>query len=300
MRRAVLALILVAALPVIAWADTDRGVVDAIGMLNYRHHGRLRVGDWVRYRVHGNSERGLATDYTVTLVIAGEERWWGEDCFWVETQLSYFGQEPMYAASLLSYAVFNDSLPAVRFPRYIRKYIDALDSQGKAAQQVYRRAPYELTQRGWSEYQGPVKRDTLGMEKVTVPKGTFEALHEDRHYRTFVTEHRPDSSVYFEKTKDHSYWTSDAIPITGLVRVDQVDTQRSRVWKAGEFETSPLNVLEQAKGSTELIDFGTGMKANLVPEFLQHALPDKREAEKRPAGARKPATTGARKTATRG
>jgi hypothetical protein len=197
------------ALPLIALADNDRGTVDAIGMLNYHHHGRLRVGDWVRYHVHGKSERGMTTDYTMTMVVGGEELWWGEPCFWIETQLSYFGQEPSFAASLLSYAVFEDSLPAVRFTRYIRKYIDELDASGKPAQQLFRRAPYELTQRGWEEYQGPVKRDTAGVEKVVVPKGTFDALRENRHYRTFVTEHKPDSSTYFEKTKDHTYWTSD-------------------------------------------------------------------------------------------
>ena len=33
---------------------------------------RFKVGDWVRYRTHGDSYQGYRTDYTVTVLIAGE------------------------------------------------------------------------------------------------------------------------------------------------------------------------------------------------------------------------------------
>lgn len=298
MRRAVLVLLLLAAasLPGAALAATATGPVDAIGMLNFQGGPRFKVGDWVKYKVQGTSARGLKTDYTMTMLIAGEERWWGEDCFWVETQISYFGEAPMLAASLLSYAVFQDSFPSVRFPRYIRKYIDMLDVSGVPAQQLYRRSPAELTTRGFSEYEPVVQKDTLGVEKVTVPKGTFEALGVKRHHRSFITEHKPDSSVYYEATRDHIYWTSDTIPITGLLRIDQTDTQRSRTWAAGASENAPLRVLEVATGTTDLVDFGSGMTASLVPEHLRRSLSVKRDprpAPKRPTPApvRKPGGT---------
>jgi hypothetical protein len=296
MRRAVLLLLLLAALPFpsTALAATQSGPVDAIGLLNYKIGPRFKVGDWVRYTVRGTSAKGQKTDYTITLLIAGEERWWGEDCFWVETQISYFGEAPMLAASLLSYAVFQDSLPTIRFARYIRKYIDMLDVSGVPAQQLYRRAPAELTTRGFGEYQPVLQKDTVGVEKVTVPKGTFEALRVNRHHRSFITEHKADSSVYYEATRDHAYYTSDEVPITGLVRIDQTDTQRSRSWVAGESENAPLRVLEVATGSTELIDYGSGMTAQLVPEHLRHPLSEKRDVPLKrppPPAPRKAAST---------
>lgn len=291
MRRAVLVLLLIAAFPFTAHAAKATSAMDGVSMINYRRGLAFKVGDWVKYKVHGKSELGLETDYGVTILIAGEEMWWGEECFWVETQVSYFGLEPLVTASCVSRAVFQDSFPAIRYPRYIRKYIDMLDSDGKPTEQLYRRSANELFTRGYAEYEPVIDKDTVGVAKVTVPKGTYDALRIDWHHRTFVTEHKPDSSTYYEKATDQTYWRSDDVPITGLARVDLVETQRTRVWKAGESENAPMRVLERATGSQELVDFGTGMKPLLVPQNLRHPL-----TEQRATRPKSPAPPAARKT----
>jgi hypothetical protein len=291
MRRAVAVLLLIAALPLSALAAKPEGPVDAIGMLDFRRGPHFKVGDWVKYHTRGNSQQGFKTDYTVTLLVAGEELWWGEECFWIESQTSYSGQNPELAASLLSYAIFEDSLPAKNFQRYIRKYVDGFDEQGNAAQQLYLRAPALLTTRGYGEYEPYRQKDTLGVQRVDVPKGTFDALGEKQKYREATTSTVGDSTIYFELTEDHTHWWSDKIPLTSLVRVYQEDTQRRRVWMVGESQNAPLRIVEQAIGSTDLVDFGNGMKSRLVPERLQRPL-----SEQRGPHPKAPAPPPARKT----
>ena len=289
MRRAVLALLLVAVLPAIARAAKPEGPVDAIGMIDYAHGAHFKVGDWVRYRTKGESYLGYRTDYTVTVLIAGEELWWGERCFWVETQTSYSGQAPEVASSLISYGIFQDSLPALRFTRYLRKYVDGRDEQGNYTQQPFRRALSEIRSRTFAEFDIPRKIDTLGVEPVTVQKGSFDALKVKQVYRSTSTSQQSDSTVYFEMVEDHTYWWSDKVPITRLVKIDQDNIQKKRTWMIGESSNAPMIVAEHSTGGTELLDYGSGMKAVSVPERVQRPISQQTPAKAKPAGTSKPA-----------
>jgi hypothetical protein len=145
------------------------------------------------------------------------------------------------------------------------------------------------------KYQPERRRDTLGVERLTVAKGTFDALRELRHYKEYKTSQDGDSTVYFELTEDHTYWWSDQVPITRLVRQEQENTQRRRTWMIGESSNAPFLIVEHATGGSELVDFGTGMKALLVPERLQRPLGEQlgpTPKRSRPTGTRK--ATGAR------
>ena len=287
MRRAVLALMLVAALPHPAWSSKPDGPVDAIGMVDYRHGPGFKVGDWVKYRTTGESLQGYRTDYTVTVLIAGEEMWWGEKCFWVETQTSYSGQPAELAASLISYGIFSDSLPTRRFGRYMRKYLDGVDPAGGFTQQPFLRARTEITNRHFAEFEPEREVDTLGVHRIEVPKGAFDALRVRQVYREKKLEQEGDSTVYFEMVEDHSHWWSDRVPITHLVRIDQENVQRRRVWMIGESDNAPLQVVELSTGGTELLDFGTGMKSLTIPERFQRPVSEQRAAPKKPAPARR-------------
>src|SRR5258705_10955390 len=110
MRHAVVALLLVAGTPLVCMAAPE-DPVDAIAEISYAAGPKFKVGDYVRYRTTGTGEQGIKVDYTVTILVAGEELWWGEKCFWIETQTSSFNGDPEITASLLSYSVFEDSLP---------------------------------------------------------------------------------------------------------------------------------------------------------------------------------------------
>lgn len=280
MRRAVLALLLIAAVPTAASAAKPEGTVDAIGMIDYLRPPTFKVGDWVKYRTKGSSYQGYRTDYSVTVLIAGEELWWGEKCFWVETQTSYSGQPPEVTASLVSYGIFQDTLPKRRFTRYLRKNIEGLDDQGNFAQQPFRRALAEIRSRTFAEHEPHRDVDTLGMEKVEVPMGAFDALRVRQVYRGSETAQQGDSTVYFEEVEDHQFWWSDRVPITRLVRIDQDNIQRRRVWMIGESANAPLVVAEHATGGTQLEGFGSGMKSLAIPERFQRPLAEQQAAKK--------------------
>jgi hypothetical protein len=290
MRRAVLALLLLALSPLAARAAKPGGPVDGVGMLGYSFRPDIRIGDWVRYRTHGNSAQGYMTDYTVTILIAGEELWWGEECFWVETQTRY--RDNPYeevTASLVSYAVFEDSLPARHFQMYMRKMCEGVGDDGLLVQQPFLRSPGEFVARNFEVYEPGRKVDTLGVKPVEVPKGTFDGLHIRQNYREAITQQEGDSTVYFERNEDHDYYYSRAIPLTCLLRIDQENTQRRRVWLAGESENAPLRIDEYSKGVTELIDFGSGMRTTYLPASLQRPLREQLRANQanRPAAPRR-------------
>jgi hypothetical protein len=290
MRRAVFALMLLAGVPSIALAAGPQGPIDAIAMIDYKRSPQFKVGDWVRYRTRGESAQGFKTDYTVTVLIAGEEFWWGEKCFWVETQTAAApGQPPLIAASLLSYDVFKDPKANLRFRRYVRKYVDGVDGSGRPDVKLFLRAPSELTTRGFEEKDTGRQIDTVGVGTVQAPKGTFEALRVNHRNREFETNQEGDSTIYFELLESHAYWFSNKVPITSLVRMDQENTQRRRAWMIGESENAPLRIVEHTLGGSELIDFGSGMKALAVPERLQHPLSEQRPAGAKKAPARRPA-----------
>ncbi len=283
MRRAVLALLLLTVLAPAAAAYKPEGPVDAVGMIDFRHGVRFKVGDWVQYRTKGESYQGFRTDYTVTVLIAGEELWWGERCFWIETQTSYSGQPPELAATLISYSVFEDSLAHLRFGRYMRKFLDGVDEKGEFIQQPFRRAPTEIQSRTFAERDPPREVDTLGVEKVETPKGVFDALKVRQVYRETVTQQEGDSTVYFQMIEDHTFWWSDQVPITRLARIAQENTQQRRVWMIGESENAPLRIAEHSTGGTELLDFGSGMKSRTIPERFQRSIEEQQRARTRAA-----------------
>jgi len=288
MRRAVLALLLLAALPHPTQAATREGPMDAIGNVDYNHGPRFKVGDWVKYRTKGESLQGYQTDYTVIMLIAGEEMWWGEKCFWLETHTFAAGEDtPEITASLMSYSVFEDTLPSNRFTLYVRKTIDGLDVNARYVQQPFRRAENDIKRRvGLPDPEQEF--DTLGVGRVEVPKGAFDALRVRRVTRKSVTAQEGDSTVYYERVEDHTFWKSDQIPITQLVKIDMDNVQRRRVWMIGESKNAPLNVAEHAIGGMELVDFGSGMKSVTIPERFQRPLSEQRAPSKpaRPAGKR--------------
>ena len=289
MRYAVPVLLLLLAFPITACGDPTEGPIDAVGMIDYSHGPHFKVGDWVRYRTKGSSYQGYRTDYTVTMLIGGEEMWWGEKCFWVETQVSFSGGPPQVAGSLVSYEIFQDSLPSLRFTRYLRKIIDGKDENGYT-QQPFRRALEQIRSRTFAEPSPPRKIDTLGVESVTVPKGSYDALKVKQLMRQVSTTEVRDSTIYFEVVQDHTYWWSDQVPITRLVKIAQDNIQRRRAWMVGESANAPLVEAEHGTGGTELLDCGSGMKAISVPERFQRPISEQVPAKAKPAKTQKPAS----------
>ncbi|MGH3055633.1 MAG: hypothetical protein ACRDL7_11715, partial [Gaiellaceae bacterium] len=59
--------------------------MDGIGLIDYSHRAGVKVGLSVEYRVTGHSSKGHSEDYRMVVGMAGEERFWGDDGFWIET-----------------------------------------------------------------------------------------------------------------------------------------------------------------------------------------------------------------------
>src|SRR6185295_6336451 len=149
MSRALLfsaAALLVFALPRPGLAEgVDRApsTIDGVGMIDFSGKPNFGVGSWVKYRTHGSSLRGHQDDYTVTILIAGEEVWWGEPCFWVETWTTK-GETTNQTATLMSYSAFGDTMASKHVLWFFRKNVDGFDSQGRPQVVLYARDPSEL------------------------------------------------------------------------------------------------------------------------------------------------------------
>ena len=280
MRRAVPFLLAVTTLLAIAHsagADERPQLIDASGMLDYMGTHNYHVGSWVKYHVQSSSLQGYEDDYTVTVLEAGEEVFWGEPCFWVETWTERKAAPPHYAASLISFAALGDTM-AVRHPIWFtRKMIEGVDKDGELDESIVRRQAGELKLRAvnWEQEHRDtwIYRDTLGIDTTTVPAGAFKGLKLRVLRPWSETVDKGDSSIYYERRETRTLYYADEIPLTGFVRMDIDDVQKGRTWPIGQSGQKDLNILERAQGSAVLIGYGSsGVTPLLVPESRRHSV----------------------------
>jgi hypothetical protein len=244
-------------------------IIDGAGMVNYMQHPTFTVGSWVKYHTVSNSERGFKDDYTVTVLIAGEELWWGEPCFWVETRTEKAGEKrENYTASLVSYAAFGDTMTDDHILWFIRKTTNGLKLDRTPDIALYTRGKNEIQLRraSWEKDDNPAIIDSLGHETVTVPSGTFETSKVRKRYGHAETAEQGDSTIYYRRVLDRTFYLSPKVPFTNIAKVVVEDVQEGKTWLAGKFDKGALNVLEKGIGTTELVEYGTsGLTPALVP-----------------------------------
>ncbi len=259
--------------------------VNGIGLIDYSRKPDFKVGDWATYRMTGKSEMGMSDDYTVTVLLAGEEEWWGERCFWVETWTDMPGHAPQTTASLMSYSIFGDSLPVQRMQMYQRKTINGLDETGKLVQEVSRAAASALKSR--TLFRRPLQWDvdTIGVDTVITPKGTFHTQVVTLKQGTGGTSTVGDSSIYTEVRENRTSYQSLEIPITHIVREDLESVIARKSWMLGRSsEASALNIRDRGLGSARLLDYGHGKSARLVPVEFRRSLSDARVGKPKAPG----------------
>jgi len=268
--------------------------INAIGLVDYARKPTFKVGDWVRYRMQGRSELGVSNNYTLTLLVAGEEDFWGDPSFWIETWVDAEGEPPQTRASLMSYDIFGDSLAIQRLQLYVRKMITTLNDDGTPKIDINKPAAGALKQR--HEVQNPTRFtiDTLGVDTVQTPKAMFKATKLAFHQGSAVTKAVGDSSVYSEVRENRTSWYTMEVPITHLAREDVESIDARKTWMIGRSgDAAVLNIRDRGLGSARLVDYGHGLQARLVPARLRHSLAEQATAE-RPA-ARPRATPAARR-----
>jgi len=300
MRRAIAALSLLLALAALdaprSRADTG-AIMNGIGLIDYRHKPDFKIGDWVRYQMKSHSELGASDDYELTVMIAGEEDFWGDPGFWVETWVDMPGVPPQTRASLVSYEIFSDTVATQRLLLYTRKMISMLNEDGTPKMDINK--PSASTLKARREVQNPVRfsLDTLGTDTVVTPKGTFKPLKVLMKQGTGATQMVGDSSLYTEVRENRTSWYTLEVPITHLAREDIESINAHKSWLTGRSgDALPLAIRDRGLGTARLIDFGHGATARLVPERLRHTIAQQVAAEKAAAKPKsataKPATSG--------
>jgi len=277
MRRAIplvlIALALGLALPLRSDGAAQRvTTMNGIGLIDYTHAPNFKVGDWVKYHVTGSSELGESDDYTVTVLISGEEKFWGEDCFWVETLTEVEKHSPAAVATLMSYEAFGDTAWLQNFQKYARKTIHDVKEDGTPIQTVMRRLA-TFNRRDAQQRELSLVRDTLGRDTVQVPRGTFHCLKVEMRQGVGMNADIGDSTVRNEVRENRTLYYTHEVPITSVAREDIENTILRKTWKAGESEKARLLTRERALGVARLIDYGNGqLQAQITPEYARHAI----------------------------
>jgi hypothetical protein len=229
----------------------------------------------VKYHVTGSSELGSKDDYDVTVLIPGEERFWGEDCFWVETWTEKKGQPPMAVATLISYDVFTDSLPTIRSQYYMRKSVDGMTPDGSLQEVVLRRPPVTLKKRGPLSEIPSVSLDTLGTETLQVAGKEFSCRKVAWHEGKSATLDQRDSTLTTEVRENRILYLSPKVPVTGLCREDIEHSIKRKTWAIGRSnEAANFNVMDIATGTATLVEFGDDGVSRLFPPERCHTLAD--------------------------
>jgi hypothetical protein len=266
-------------------------VINAIGLVDYGQKPHLKVGQWVRYHTVGASEKGMSDDYTVTALISGEERFWGDDGFWMESWTEHASRPPRAIATLVSYAIFQDSLPVLRLQTYIRKTVQEVDDAGNPKQTIARRPPGTLKSRTPFTEGMTWDVDTVGRDTVHTPRGTFDCVQVRIRSANGQTLDVGDSTFFNVIEEVRTVHMTNQIPITHIAREDIVTTVTREAWKVGRSQEKTLRVLERSRGSARLIDFGDSLEPRITPFQFRSSL-----AEQFPpraaAPAPKPRSTG--------
>lgn len=288
--------VLVASLAVLLLALAARSapaqqgsILDAIGTLDYSH-GRdpIRVGSWVKYHMKAKSELGVTDDYTVTVLIAGEEEWWGEECFWVETWTQRGSGGVETAATLMSYAIFDDSLAVPHVLLYQRKRISEVDEYGRPLQQTMRRGASSVKSRTPPNPGLTRLVDTLGTDTVKTVQGDLVCLKVRTQEGISSTAQSADSSQYTEIRDVRVAHLTPRVPVTGNAREELDYSILRRTWLTGRSqESTTMRTMDRSKGVLELVGYGTGgLEAKYVPEEFRRSLAEQRA---RPSIAKPPA-----------
>jgi hypothetical protein len=294
MRRAILVLLIAAA---VATLDAPPAItaqsapLNGIGLVDYTRKPTFKVGDWAKYRMSGGSELGMSDDYYVTILIAGEEDFWGDPAFWLETWTDAPGKAPETQAALMSYQIFGDSSAIERLQLYMRKQVTMLNEDGTPRMDINKPAASILKTR--REVKNPVRstRDTLGADTVQTPKGTFKTLKVVLHEGTGATQAVGDSSIYTELRENRTSWFTEEVPITHLAREDIETISSGKSWLLGRSaDATALHIRDRGLGSARLLEFGHGLEARLIPKRLRHTIAEQ-VAMERAAAKPKPAAS---------
>lgn len=268
--------------------QTPDRVQNLIAMVDYLNPPDFKKGTWIRYAAQGGSVSGQTQQFRSTLLIAGEERFWGDDGFWLETWTEMAPGVNGASAALMSYATFQDSFPYTRLQHYMRK--TAAPGELRPTEEIVRRSITAARVRKWLTSVDGWDVDTLGPDTVVTPLGTLPVIKVRLQRGTGKTEDSRDSTIYTEVRESRIEFRSMEVPITHIAREDIEWTSRRRAWRIGQSqEGAPFQLIERSFLSSRAVEKGDGGLASLIlPPHRQKSLREQFPSE---FAAKKPVKT---------
>jgi len=274
-------------------SDPDR-IQNLIAMVDYQHPPDFKTGTWVRYSVTGGSVTGQSQAFRTTILVPAEERFWGDDGFWLETWTEVHPGVNGAAAALMSYATFQDSFPIQRMQHYMRK--TAAPGDDKPTEEIVRRSITAARVRKWLTSTDDWKIDTLGADTLITPIGNLAVVKVRIQRGTGATQDTRDSTVYTEARETRIEYRSPQVPITHIAREDIEWTSQRRAWRIGQSqEGAPFQLIERSWLSSRIVEKGQGgLHSMILPLSREKSLREQfpsEFADKKPA-VRAPGKTG--------
>jgi hypothetical protein len=258
--------------------------IDAIGLVDYAAPPDFRIGSWAKYHVTGRNLSGPSDDYYLTVMIGGEQEFWGERCFWVETHNEAPGKGDAVGATLMSYDAFKDPEGVRKLQYYVRKSVTARDENGQPVEEIIRIPKGKLA--APKEPPHGVDYDSLGADTVTVPAGHF-AVNVFR-WREGISAQRDagDSTIEELERISRTVYMTHQIPITHHVKEVIEHRDSRKAWLIGQSsQTAGEKITALANGEAVLMGYGEGMEAVAVPERYRKSIAEQEAARAAPAAA---------------
>ena len=257
-------------------AQSSTTTLSGLAMIDYRAKPRFKVGDWVKYHFSSKTEDGRSEDYDLTLLVSGEERFWGDDCFWLETWARGRTLIPQKTAILMSYSIFGDSAWLQHLEVYQRKA--AFMSEDKVITQELRRRV--LGGRATSDDRPSLTfiTDTLGLDTLRVESGVYVCTKVTRKLGIGNVEERGDSTMRTENWERRTIDLTPRVPITSMLRNISERWVTRKTWKAGNSADAVSHDLLRGTGTLSLVGWGSGdLTPELTPENARGTLARKAE-----------------------
>jgi len=238
------------------WPQSGNIRLSGLGYIDFRSKPRFKVGDWVKYHFTSASDGGKTEDHEFTMLISGEEVFWGDECFWVETWTGGRTLQPQVTATLMSYSIFGDTAWLQHLQVYQRKTAQ-LDQDGNLTQDLSRRVLGGKAT-GESRSTLTVRTDTLGVDTATVAGALYRCTKVGRKAGVGTVDDRGDSTIRNENWDRRTLYLSPRVPMTSLVRELDERWITRKAWKAGKSADAVQSYLMRGTGTLELESFGSG------------------------------------------
>jgi hypothetical protein len=261
-----LAALIVATLLVIV-APAGHARVSAVGLVDYTKKN-FKVGDWVRYRVDVSNDLGNEDMNFQEVRIVGEDAFRGEKCFWIETWYGPDSLKASYDLALVSYDVFKDPDSDLRYQLYVRMVLYGMDDEG-IPELVELRPSTASKDPDLRPLRGQI--DTLGIEPVATAKGSLDGRLIQLQRKLSNPRQMADSTVNRITDMVRRTWVSRKIPVTSVVKEEEVNKRLVQSYAVGQPSTSaPENMIETLYRTATVVNWGTGARSEMLETWRKY------------------------------